>query len=202
MTRNQGSCIQNGSKLGQSMYQEDGPEKSTWKLGNKLGILMSHTSSNVAYCEIPHKKETLWTKDTICNSWSLGPIFHPIDKANIITDYLENQFRVHDFSYCDHDDMRRLKWKPFWQLSMKTLLLISDPVTSKNNTTLEIRKRLWFWCHFKYIYLRHLPRRPLVYLTHLFNHCLRLGHSSASWKGAKFIILPRPGKDHKFPPNT
>jgi hypothetical protein len=24
--------------------------------------------------------------------------------------------------------------------------------------------------------LRHLPRRPLVHLTHLFNHCLRLSY--------------------------
>jgi hypothetical protein len=33
---------------------------------------------------------------------SLGPIFYPIDKANIITDCLENQFRGHDLCNCDH----------------------------------------------------------------------------------------------------
>jgi hypothetical protein len=47
--------------------------------------------------------------------------------------------------------------------------------------------------------LRHLPRRPLVHLTLLFNHCFRLCHFPASWKEAKIITLPKPGKDPKFP---
>jgi hypothetical protein len=46
--------------------------------------------------------------------------------------------------------------------------------------------------------LRHLPGRPLVYMTHLFNHCLRLSHFPKSWKEAKVITLPKPGKDPKF----
>jgi hypothetical protein len=49
--------------------------------------------------------------------------------------------------------------------------------------------------------LRHLPRRPLVHLTGLFNHCFRLSHFSAPWKEAKIITLPKPGKDPKFPQN-
>jgi hypothetical protein len=49
--------------------------------------------------------------------------------------------------------------------------------------------------------LRHLPRRPLVDLTHLFNHCLRLSHFPQSWKKAKIITLPKPGKDPNFPQN-
>jgi hypothetical protein len=49
--------------------------------------------------------------------------------------------------------------------------------------------------------LRHLPRRPLVHLTHLFNHCLRLSHFPNPWKEAKVITLPKPGKDPKFPQN-
>jgi hypothetical protein len=47
--------------------------------------------------------------------------------------------------------------------------------------------------------LRHLPRKPLVHLTHLFNHCIRLSHFSESWKEAKVIALPKSGKDPKFP---
>jgi hypothetical protein len=49
--------------------------------------------------------------------------------------------------------------------------------------------------------LRHLPRRPLVHLTHLFNHCIRLSHFPMSWKEAKVVALPKPGKDNKFPQN-
>jgi hypothetical protein len=49
--------------------------------------------------------------------------------------------------------------------------------------------------------LRHLPRRPLVHLTQLFNHCIRLSQFPNSWKEAKIITLPKPGKDPKLPQN-
>jgi hypothetical protein len=49
--------------------------------------------------------------------------------------------------------------------------------------------------------LRHLPRRPLVHLTHLLNNCLRLSHFPNPWKEVKVITLPKPGKDPKFPKN-
>jgi hypothetical protein len=49
--------------------------------------------------------------------------------------------------------------------------------------------------------LRHLPRRPLVHLTHLINHCIRLPHFTTSWKEAKVVALPKPGKDPKVPQN-
>jgi hypothetical protein len=47
--------------------------------------------------------------------------------------------------------------------------------------------------------LRHLPRRQLVYLKCLYNHCLRLSYFPKPWKEAKVITLPKPGKDTKFP---
>jgi hypothetical protein len=49
--------------------------------------------------------------------------------------------------------------------------------------------------------LRHLPWRPFIHLTHLFNHCLRLSHSPNPWKEAKVITSPKLGKDRKFPQN-
>jgi hypothetical protein len=49
--------------------------------------------------------------------------------------------------------------------------------------------------------LRHLSRRPLVHLTHLINHCIWLSHFPTSWKEAKVVALPKPGKDPKFPQN-
>jgi hypothetical protein len=49
--------------------------------------------------------------------------------------------------------------------------------------------------------ITHLPRWPLVHITHLFNHCLRLCHFPNPWKEAKVITLPKPGKDPKFPLN-
>jgi hypothetical protein len=47
----------------------------------------------------------------------------------------------------------------------------------------------------------HLPRRPLVHLTHLINHCLRLSLFPLPWKDTKILTLPKPGKDSKFPQN-
>jgi hypothetical protein len=49
--------------------------------------------------------------------------------------------------------------------------------------------------------LRHLPRRPLVHLTHLIHHCILLSHFPASSKEMKVIALPKRGKDPEFPQN-
>jgi hypothetical protein len=38
--------------------------------------------------------------------------------------------------------------------------------------------------------LRHLPRSPLVHLTHLYNHRLRLSYLPNAWNEAKIITLP------------
>jgi hypothetical protein len=50
-------------------------------------------------------------------------------------------------------------------------------------------------------YFRHLSRRLLVHLTHLFNHCFRSSNFPSSWKGAEVIALLKAGKDTKFPQN-
>jgi hypothetical protein len=49
--------------------------------------------------------------------------------------------------------------------------------------------------------LRHLPRTPLLYLTDLFNHCLRLSHFPEPWKKTKVIKLPKPRTDPKLHQN-
>jgi hypothetical protein len=50
--------------------------------------------------------------------------------------------------------------------------------------------------------LRHFRRRPLVHLTQMINHCIRLSHFPASWKEAKVVALPKLGKDPKIPQNV
>jgi hypothetical protein len=49
--------------------------------------------------------------------------------------------------------------------------------------------------------LRHPPQKPIVHQTYLFNYCLWLSHIPLSWKEAKVITLPKPGKNTKFPQN-
>ena len=121
-----------------------------------------------------------------------GLKFHPIDKANAIADCLENQFTPHDL--CDEDHERRVEAR------VQALIETVD-----NNPPIRIRPRevqilikslkLRKACGMDGIpneCLRHLPRRPLVHLTHLFNHCIRLSHFPSPWKVAKIITLPKP----------
>jgi hypothetical protein len=49
--------------------------------------------------------------------------------------------------------------------------------------------------------LRLLPRGPLVHLTRLINHCIRLSHFPTPWKEAKVAALLKPVKDPKFSQN-
>jgi hypothetical protein len=129
----------------------------------------------------------------------LGLKYHPEDKANAIADCLENQFTPH--ALCDGNHERQLK--------ARVQALLED---EHNNHPQRIRPcdlqkllnslKLKKACGMAGVpkeCLRHIPRRPLVHLTHLINHCIRLSHFPTSWKEAKVVALPKPGKDPKFP---
>jgi hypothetical protein len=127
--------------------------------------------------------------------------YHPNEKANVIADSLETQFTSHDL--CDENRERQV------ETTVQTVLASVGGTPSgkvrpcdihKLANSLKLRKAYGLngipnEC------LRPLPRRPLVHLTHIFNHCLRLPHLQKTWKAAKFISLPKPGKDLKFPEN-
>jgi hypothetical protein len=127
--------------------------------------------------------------------------FHPCEKAIAIADCLENQFTHHDL--CDENHERRVEAR------VQALLESVDNKIPERIRPCDIQKlinslKLRKSCGFDGIpneCLRHLPRRPLVHLTHLFNHCLRLSHFPKSWRKAKVITLPKTGKDPKFPQN-
>jgi hypothetical protein len=130
-----------------------------------------------------------------------GLKFLPSEKANAIADCLEIQFTAHEL--CDENHERRVEAK-----------VQALPETVDKNPSQRIRPcdvqilinslKLRKACGIDGIpneYLRHLPRRPLVHLTHLLNHCLRLSQFPNPWTEAKVITLPKPGKDPKFPQN-
>jgi hypothetical protein len=50
-------------------------------------------------------------------------------------------------------------------------------------------------------YLRHLPRKPLVHLTHLFNHCHALTFPDILEENEN-NNLPKSGREPKFPQNV
>jgi hypothetical protein len=51
------------------------------------------------------------------------------------------------------------------------------------------------------IIFKNMPRRSFVYLTYVFNSCIKLCYFPKIWKYASVIPIPRPGKDHSNPSN-
>jgi hypothetical protein len=131
----------------------------------------------------------------------LGLKYHPVDKANATADYLENQFTPHDL--CEENHERRVDAR------VQALLEAADSGPHGRIRPCDLQKllnslKLKEACKIYGIpneCLRHLPRRPLIHLTHLINHCIRLSHFPTSWKEAKVVALPKPGKDPKFSQN-
>jgi hypothetical protein len=114
---------------------------------------------------------------------------------------LENQFIHHDL--CDENHERRV------EATVQILLEAVDNKPPEGIRPFDLQKlirslKLRKSCGIDGIpneCLMQLPKRPLVHLTHLFNHCLRLSHFPKSWKEAKITTAPKPGKDPKFPQN-
>jgi hypothetical protein len=51
------------------------------------------------------------------------------------------------------------------------------------------------------ILLKNIPRRAAVFLTYIFNSCLKLCYFPKQWRHATVIPIPKPGKDHSDPSN-
>jgi hypothetical protein len=116
----------------------------------------------------------------------LGPISYPIDKANVIADCLENQFKAHDF--CDGDNRRHL------EAQAEALLATFDEDDPVNFRPCDVSKEIQSLKLGKACGFDGIPNRSLVHLTHLFNHCLRLGHFPAPWKENKSYLCRNPAK--------
>jgi hypothetical protein len=125
----------------------------------------------------------------------LGLKYHPEDKAKAIADCSESQFTPHDL--CDENHERLLEARVQALLEARR---IRPYDLQKLLNSLKLKKA----CGIDGIpneCLRHLPRRPLVHLSHLINHCIRLSHFPTCWKEAKVVALLKPGKDPKLPQN-
>jgi hypothetical protein len=117
----------------------------------------------------------------------LGPIFYPNDKANIIADCLENQFRMHDLCDCDHRRHVEAQVEALLATINGDIPVNFQPCDVVNEIqSLELGKAYGF-VGIPNESLQHLSRRPPVYLTHLCNHCLGLGHFPAPQNEAKVI---------------
>jgi hypothetical protein len=117
-----------------------------------------------------------------------GPLclnFLPLEKVNAIADCLGNQFTPHDLCDENHE----------WRMEARVQALreavdrnhperIRPCDVQKSIHSLKLRKACRIdgipnECH------RHLPRRPLVHLTHLINNCIWLSHFPQVLEGSK-----------------
>jgi hypothetical protein len=142
---------------------------------NESRELWGHTSSSVAIAKSLMKRDGPKTPTAVRGP--RGITYHPSEKADMIEDCLENKFTSYDL--CDKNHERQVA------TTLKAMLASVDgnPLGNvrpcdihKLANSLKLRKASGLdgipnEC------LRHLPSRPLVYLTHLFNLCLRLSHS-------------------------
>jgi hypothetical protein len=160
-------------------------------MGNKIGILRKYASSNMAYCKI-HLK-IVGSEASSAIHVPLGLIFYQINKANIISDCLEYQLRAHNLWDCDY--------RRHVEAQVEALLATVDVNFCPRDASKEIKflklVKAYVLDGIPNECLRLVPRR-LVYLTRLFDHCLRLGHFLAPRKETKLINLPKLGKDPKF----
>jgi hypothetical protein len=95
-----------------------------------------------------------------------GHKFHPFEKDNAIADCLENQFAHHDLGGENHEQRVEAR--------VQTLLEAVDNKSSERIISRDLQKLInSLKLRIDGIpneSLRHLPRRPLAHLTHLFNH--------------------------------
>jgi hypothetical protein len=148
---------------------------------------------------VPHQHG--WTKDANWHSWPLCINYHPVDKANAIADCLENRFTPHNL--CEENNERQVEAR------FQALLEAVDSNCLESIRPCDLQKllnslQLKEACGIDDIpneCLRHLSRRPLVHLTHLLSHCIRLSHFPTSWKESKVVAIPKPGKETTFPQN-
>jgi hypothetical protein len=126
----------------------------------------------------------------------LGITYHLNENANMIENYLENQFVSHD--PCDKNQEKQVETR------VQALLASVDDTPLGKLRPCYIHNLVNSWklreaCGLDGIpnkYLVYLPRRPLVNLTHLFNHCIQLSHFPKP-KEEKVITLPKPSKVKK-----
>jgi hypothetical protein len=115
--------------------------------------------------------------------------------------YLENQFTSHDLCDENHEGQLETRVQVLLAFVDNTPLGKVRPCdTYKLANSLKLRNAREF-DNVTNKHLRHLPKRPLVYLTHLFHHYLRLSHFPKPWKEKNVITLPKPGKDPKLSQN-
>jgi hypothetical protein len=124
------------------------------------------------------------------------PIFYPNDIANIIADYLENEFTPNNL--WDHDHKRQVEARVY------ALLPTVDEDTPVKFRRCDVSKEIQYLKLGKAVVLEafqmnfFLQRRSVVHLTHLFNYYIWLCRFPARWK-QKSYPCRNPARMQTFP---
>jgi hypothetical protein len=99
----------------------------------------------------------------------LGLTYQPKKKSNVIADCKENKFISHDLCHENHERQVEASLRFGASLDGTPLGKVRPCDMHNLANSLKLKKA----CGLSDIpneCLKHLPRKPLVYLTHLFNH--------------------------------
>lgn len=134
----------------------------------------------------------------------VGLIFDPLEKAELFADTYEHQNTIHieDFRIRFHHirDIER-QLQRIRQTRNDTQPVLTSPA--------EIRKIIRNLGPnsapgpdgISNVQLKHLPRKPLVLLTKIFNSCLLLSYFPLDWRVSRIVPIPKPDKDPRHPVN-
>lgn len=122
-------------------------------------------------------------------------------KAELFADAMEEQFRLNPslaHTQTDnivHSTIAQFKTQPYtkslffspFQVWLKIKKLTNGKAPGPDNISNNV--------------LKYSGREVILHLAHIFNGCARAEYFPKAWKNATMIMLPKPGKDTKFPIN-
>lgn len=130
--------------------------------------------------------------------------FDPLERAELFANTYEIQNRL-DFQEFDndiHEDdntrtrANRIRQTPSGdQPELTTPLEVKNIIKSLNINSAPGPDGI------SNTFIKHLPRKPLVLLTRIYNRCLQLEYFPTRWKQAKIVPIPKQGKDLKIASN-
>lgn len=131
-----------------------------------------------------------------------GMVYSAQDKAEAFADTMEEQFRTHPNIY-DEDHIEEVEEElneffaaaPGDQVEPFTLDEVTEAVKRSRPRKAPGLDRVSNKA------IQYAPPHILLVLLSVFNSALRLCHFPSTWKSAKIVLFPKPGKDRLFPQN-
>ena len=148
------------------------------------------------------RKTKLLTKDfekipplKVNNKWLVSPE----DKVNEFSKILSEQFQTNNIE--DPQTNIEVENKLNQPLQLSPLGRMFTPSEVKMVICKLSSKKAPGSDHIVQPLLKSLPRKPLVFLTQIYNAMLRLSYFPSRWKIANIIMIPKPNKLHSNPLN-